>query len=469
MPLLISYDQWMKETHSMIKSRSESLKKIDNAIKMRNERETLKALTAWIDEQNKKGQDWHRSVRNEKTKIVERLAKEVNYLAVSNKPVSMADKLADSEAKSLIRSQIRRASQEMFQGKRVVFSNVFLQAINDRRIKGNQKLKNNKTKLEKTGALAMDGKGVGSAVNDVRSIAMELQKGIESIVNGIPEAQKNQLIEMALGTGVATFAADCAPVLGTLTSGGKTIAALVSMIINAVDLGEMESRRGDVRPGDAAAALSAITFIIEKEIVKSGKEAAIHGSAFAAKAALLCAMVPGEGIVGAAEGLLILLHNLHELVKQYKEMNAANAKIQAGNIDVTIFNTCPILGCYYIVVQGDFTIMNFDVANMGRQNWMQEVLRLKNALEPVKKKAISLIEASSIIVEGMEKMQGVYQESMWHKISQPFKDRFGNHKPKPGTSIQGPAVTGGYQLPSIDSGKYSEKELMFLKMFEPSV
>ncbi len=468
MPLLLSYDQWMKETHSMIKARSESLKKIDNAMKLRNERDVRNALTAWIDEQNKKGQDWHRSVRNEK-KTVERLAKEVGYMATSTKPVSVADKLAESEAKSLIRSQIRRASKEMFQGKRVVFSNMFLQAIQDRRIKGNQKLKSNSGKLGKAGAVGMDLKGAGSGVKDVRSIAVKLKEGIDAMVNGVAEAEKSKLVEMALGTGAADFALECAPLLGTLSSGVKTLADIIKIIMSEFDLDEVNARRGDVRPGDAAGALSAIASIIEKEIVKNGKKAAIHGSAFTAKAAVLCAGAPGaDSLIGAAEGLLILLHNLHELAKEYKEMNAANAKIDAGNIDVTIFNTCPILGCYYIVVQGDFTIMNFDVANMGKQNWMQEILRLKNALEPVKKKAASLIGSSTIIVEGMENMQGVYQESMWHKISQPFKDKFGSHASKPGTSIAGPTPGSPYQLPPVSSGQYSEKELQFLKMFEPA-
>ena len=467
MPLLITYDQWMKETHSMIKSRSESLKKIDNAIKARNANDTLKALTAWIDEQNKKGQDWHRSVRNEKTKIVERLAKEVGYMATSTKPMSMAQELADAQAKMHLRGQIRRASQEMFQGRRVVLSNIFLQAIHDRRMKGNQKLAASGGKLGKASALGQDAQAIGSNVNSVRSIATKLQQGIESIVEGIPQAQKSELIEAALGSGAADFALECAPLVGTITSGVKTIKSIFDAASNVWDASTMESRKGDVRPGDAAAALTAIIAIIDNEIVRHSKEAAIHGSAFAAKAAILGAGVPGEAIIGAVEGLLMLLHNLYELTKQYKQMNAANEAIQAGRIDVTIFNTCPILGCYYVVVQGDFTIMNFDVANMGKQNWMQEVVRLKNALEPVKKKALSFIEKSSIIVEGMEKMQGVYQESMWHKISQPFKNKFGDHTPKPGTFISGP-TPGNYQLPPISSGAYSEKELQFLKMFEPS-
>ncbi|MEO6832381.1 MAG: hypothetical protein ABI378_08195 [Chitinophagaceae bacterium] len=464
MPLTITHAEWMKDTHSMIKSRSESLKKIDTALQMRNERDALKFLTAWIDEQNKKGQDWHRSVRNSKNKIVEKLAQQLGYMSNMPKALSPSEKLADSEAKSIIRSQIRRASAQMFAGRRVVLSNVFLQAIHDRKMKGNQKLKS-KGNLGKATTIAKDGKAVVSGVNSIHSIASQFQSGIEAILNGVPAQQHSQLIEMALGSGAADFAMDCAPIIGTLTSGGKTIWSLLQVIFNQLDGMTLEERRGDVRPGDASAALAAIIHIIDEEIIRNGKEAAIHGSAFVAKAALLAAMVPGDSIVGAVEGMLMLIHNLYELAKKYKEMNAANDQITAGNIDVTIFNTCPILGCYYVCVQGDFTIMNFDVANMGKSNWTQEVLRLKHALEPVKKKAQSFIGSSTIIVEGMEQMQGIYQESMWHKISQPAKNRFGNHTSKPGTSMG--SGQGTYQLPSIDSGQFSQKELDFLAMFGP--
>ncbi|MBS1615022.1 MAG: hypothetical protein JST06_02790 [Bacteroidetes bacterium] len=464
MPLTITHAEWMRDTHSLVKPRSESLKKIDTAIQMKNERDALKYLTAWIDEQNKKGQDWHKSVRNSKNKIVEKLAQQLGYMSTMQKPMSQAEKLADSEAKSIIRSQIRKASQEMFIGRRVVLSNMFLQAIHDRKISGNQKLKS-KGKLGTVTTIGSDAKSIATGANSVRSIAMNLKEGIDNILNGIPAPQHSEIIEMALGSGAADFAMDCAPLIGTLTSGGKTAMSLIKMIFNQLDGMEMEERRGDVRPGDAGAALNAIIRIIDDEFVRNGKEAAIHGSAFAAKAALLCAMVPGDSIVGAAEGLLMLIHNLYELAKKYKQMNAANEQIAAGNIDVTIFNTCPILGCYYICVQGDFTIMNFDVANMGKANWTQEVMRLKHALQPVKEKAQKFIASSSIIVEGMEKMQGVYQESMWHKISQPLKNKFGNHTSKPGTSMG--SGQGTYQLPALDSGQYSQKELEFLAMFGP--
>ncbi len=479
MPLTTTYDQWMKDTHSLIKPRSEELKKIDNFIKARNERETLKSLTVWIDTQNKKGQDWHRSVRNTKNKAVERLAKEVGYMATAATTMTAADKLADSQAKYALRKQIASASQDMFQGKTVVLSNVFLQGIRNQSSSAKTRLNDkvlaceyeaDKMMLDKSmGSLSRAGNTVGAAntMNSLRKIANQLEDCIESILNGIPDGQKREIIDWIFGTGAAEFAATCAPFIGTIMSGGKTITNVIQILVSEYEFSEINQRKGDVRPGDASAALASMLRIIDSEVAAKQKSVAIHGSAFAAKASMLCAGVPGDSIAGAAECLMKMLHNLNELAKQYREMNEANKRIAAGDIDVTIFNTCPILGCYYVLVGGDFTLMNFDIANMGKQNWAQEILRLKLALEPVKKKAVELINNSSIVIEGWANVQGLHQEKMWRKITQPMKDKFGSHASKPGMA-QGGFVKEDYKLPGVDSGKYSEQELMFLKMFEPA-
>ena len=61
-----SYDQWMKDTHSLTSPRSEFLKKLDDTIKTQN-RDTIKtALDRWRFEQSKQGKGWRKSVRNGK-------------------------------------------------------------------------------------------------------------------------------------------------------------------------------------------------------------------------------------------------------------------------------------------------------------------------------------------------------------------------------------------------------------------
>src|SRR5271170_7311821 len=101
MPLLMTYERWISRTYSRVKSRSDSLKLIDEAIKRRDEAGAKKALISWIDEQNKKHQDWHRSVRNGDG-AVEELYKQLNVLgsAVPYKNITqeMDDKLAKARA-----------------------------------------------------------------------------------------------------------------------------------------------------------------------------------------------------------------------------------------------------------------------------------------------------------------------------------------------------------------------------------
>ena len=104
-------------------------------------------------------------------------------------------------------------------------------------------------------------------------------------------------------------------------------------------------------------------------------------------------------------------------------MVAGNKLIQEQKIDLDLFNTCPILGCYYIVVQDHSTIMNFEIANMGRDNWQQEAERLKYAIKPVLVKAADLIDKSRIGIKGMDNAKGVYQSSLLQKIQLFYKSK----------------------------------------------
>ena len=59
--------------------RSTALKELDEAIRIRHEPAAKKALIEWIKAHNKKGKDWHTSVRN-KDGVVEALYKELGIL-----------------------------------------------------------------------------------------------------------------------------------------------------------------------------------------------------------------------------------------------------------------------------------------------------------------------------------------------------------------------------------------------------
>ncbi len=160
MPLTITYDQWMKDTHSMIKPRSELLKKIDAALKMRNEIEAKKALTNWINEQNSKRQDWHKSVRNEKG-AVKKLYDQLGILGAAPVFKNIGSEMDDSLAKAHLKREMRLAAAKMFTGKEMKFKMSFWGISNG-------KCRGEVTKIQRVantaGNVAMSVKGVGTNV-----------------------------------------------------------------------------------------------------------------------------------------------------------------------------------------------------------------------------------------------------------------------------------------------------------------
>lgn len=188
---------------------------------------------------------------------------------------------------------------------------------------------------------------------------------------------------------------------------------------------DLESRYGDVRMGDPSEALAAIVAIIDRQIKKQTMDAAIHTTAFMAKGA--AAVADGgtatNAVLGILETIATLLNTLADLVIDARQVDAGNKLIAAKQFDLTMFSTCPILGCYYVSVQDQSTIMDFDFANMGKANWHQEAERLKYAIKPVIQQSTVLINTSRIEIKGMEMAKGIYQRSLWNAITLKYKSK----------------------------------------------
>lgn len=421
MPLTMSHDQWMKDTHSIVKPRSESLKKIDVAIRNRNEVETKKALVGWINEQNAKRQDWYKSVRNEKG-AVKKLYDQLGILGTGPTFKTPVEQQADRRAKLELKENMRLAAARMFAGREMKFKDSFWGITR-------QRCNAAKTKLTAVEAGVLTGAGVArnayAVGNPIRSIANNLEKVISAIMGeGLPDPVKSEIIETVFGTTVAEFALDAAPVFGVFSSGAKAVSAWVGVATNVYDQIVMDESQELVRPGDASAALRAISAILERQIAKQSIDAAIRTTAFTAKGASFIADggTATTAAIGAVESIAILLNTLTDIVIDARQKVAANKLIATGKIDIELFNTCPILGCYYIVVQDHSTIMNFDIENMGRDNWQQEAERLRWALQPVLAKANTLIAGSRIELPGLDLAKGVYQSSFLQKVTLAYKN-----------------------------------------------
>jgi len=421
----MTHDQWMKETHSMIKPRSESLKRIDSAIQMRDEGETKRALIKWIDEQNSKRQDWQRSVRNGKG-AVKKLYDQLGVFGAAPAFRNFGDEIADKAAKLEIRRAQQLAASKMFTGSEIKFKDSFWGITRNRCKDEATKLQRAKNTAKNVGQSALGvGMNVGSAANTARGIASNLQTVIQSIMGELPAATHNEIIQQVFGNTVENFIFEVTPLLGMVSSGAQATMDWVGVARNIHSATVMESRAVDVRGGDPSAALQAMTAVIDRQIKKQAADGAIRTTAFAAKAASAAADfgTATTAAVGAVESVALLLNTLVDIVVDAKQMVAGNKLILEQKIDLDLFNTCPILGCYYIAVQDHSTIMNFEIASMGRENWRQEAERLRYAIKPVLSKASDLISKSRIGIKGMDNAKGVYQSSLLNKVKLFYKSK----------------------------------------------
>ncbi len=407
MPITISYDEWRRRTFSRTARRSTALKELDEAIRIRHEPAAKKALIEWIKAHNKKGKDWHTSVRN-KDGVVEALYKELGILGSEVSYANAGQERDDQLAKEFIKKEQRLAKQKLFEGKKLKWKSSFT---------GVHKAKSDSAK-HKLEARLKTAKGLKGHYDTVESTRKNILTIIDGITGNLPTAEANDLIKKVFGAEAAEFAKNQAPLIGAVTSGANAVKEWVQVANGIRATMDLESRSVSIRTGDPSAALLSVLALMEREIERKTAAASIHTAAFVVKTAGLAAdagAATGQ-VAGALESLAQLLNTLVDVVRDYKQMKAGNELLKAGKLDLTLFEKSPILGCYYIATMDDSTVMDFDIDNMGRENWQLEAQRLKVAIKPVVHTAGKLIAKSRVEIPGMDHAKGVYQQSMADKL-----------------------------------------------------
>jgi hypothetical protein len=414
MPITISHQEWMRRTYSRTRRRSATLKALDEAIRIRHEPAAKKAMIEWIKEHNRFSKDWHRSVRN-KDGVMETIYKQLGILGSEVPYANIGQEMDDKLAKAHVRREQRLAKQKLFAGKTLRFKSSFWGVTR----------RNSKSKVDTVKSAALTLKGQASNAMQVKSVVKDITTIIDAIMGDLPAAEANEIVTTVLGQNAAQFAVDAAPAIGVATSGAKAVKDWVGVAMKLRSKKDMESREEAIRIGDPSAAFQSILRIIDRHLQKQTADASIHSAAFAVKGVGLIADAGAATgtVTGALESLAALLNTLVDIAREAHQMKLGNEMLASGDLDITIFEKSPILGCYYIAIMDDSTIMDFDIENMGKDNWHLEARRLKIAIEPVVKKAGQLIAKSRVEIPGMENAKGVYQQSFKAKLKTWYKSK----------------------------------------------
>ncbi len=469
-----SHMQWLDDTAVFGRTRSDFLKRVDQAIQAYNihpspaAKEAIKtALDRWRFEQSKQGKDWKTNARNDKGAITNL------YRALEGDRRDLTDE--DLRAFAAQRQLMREALAKQFVGVKlefkpntvVGFAHTAKKALTDLKTKGTKLPKAETAKRFAQGAPALvsAGKsleGVGKSASDLATAVRNLTK------TACNDVEPNKVLS-ALGLeNLDKFVANVTPVLGVISSGGAAIVAWIGVIASTWKAIEIEDRRYAIATGDPLQAFDALRKLLDREIASKTGQASVKTVAFAGKAAGTLAdfgSVTGPA-VGIMESLAEILQTIIEYVRDYKECERANRLIQEGQLSNRIFEACPLLGCYYLVIQDHSTIIHFAVEDYGTPNWMGDVEGLRKKIEVVLEKSQEYIRGSRLYIASFQNYKGIveknysvktgldrvtsYPEHVKDLIAQKVSDKVSGPKPK---VVVDPSRIRGIGSQSATSGR----------------
>lgn len=253
---------------------------------------------------------------------------------------------------------------------------------------------------EVPGALAKD----SAAVVDFLKATLNVGS-LQEVATALPEL------------GIAEIAADITPIVGQALSAYKTVRELTKTAQSFHAYYKTGKRINDLLPGDPYAAGQALRTMIRRDIGDHASKAAIQGTKFG----LSAASVAGDGGMAASVALTLvsLAQKLVMIGIELTDMRAGNRRLaNPETLDLTVFDDCPLLGCYLIVCSNTSDVVNLITLQIGAPGWMGDVERMvKTSVSPMISDATSVIKHSHLELQGLKQNKIVQKPGMFGKLT----------------------------------------------------
>ena len=356
----MKYDLWIERTKAGItKPRSSALKKVDKTLQayhaggqtQRLINEVGVALEAWKKE---KGAAWKNSIRNGNGAVNDLSRQVADDFQLTELDQTALRHLADAR---------RQAIVHLFQGRELKLSSTMYTAYE-----------------------------VGTATYQVGSVASSVYAQAKTIVNAILGNAVNDptmaaLIADVLGKSLSDLIAQIAPGVGLAYSTSMTTYNSYLALSAAKSAHSIRNSSQGLLPGDPNGAFLAVKKLIERERNACAGNAATHAVEATAKAAGIfldagVATGTAASIMGTASRLLITLYLLK---KDWDEMQAVKGIFQKPwDIDSSIFEKSPLLGCYFLLSADTWVIVNLICEDFGKPGFKYKVDQaVKHHLNPL--------------------------------------------------------------------------------------
>lgn len=242
-----------------------------------------------------------------------------------------------------------------------------------------------------------------------------VQQMAENFLSTCAEVDGIQDVVEALTTEtVQHLVTEMTPFVGIVTSSVKLIKAGKTVAEDGYHLYKSNEYKTGFLRGDPVAAAEAVQTIIQRDLAEHSINLARQTAATGTKIAGLFADL-GTGTtaaVGLANSIAGLGLKLYCLGRDIADMKAGNKQLATpDNLDLTVFEDCPILGCYLLTCADTSLVANFFVADIGLPGWMDRVEELKQRkMDPLLKIATKDIDKSPLQLEGLRADKGTHMK-----------------------------------------------------------
>jgi hypothetical protein len=442
MSYVMRYETWKKLTEVSFKVRSKYLRRVDNALeqyeKTRSDADRQKLKLALHQWKMSKGYDamggkpaWMLSDRN-RQRAVETLDRQLFDIPETINPEVLNDLAelpfygieawAEGQARMAMKEAREQALVEMFAGRKVVVKRGPMGYAFD-------KASRDASKARASGEAAAKAAGKTAAAPLIAEARRQAMILIQEILGAYPIEVATEVIKAItelMPSIITELAASIVPYLSLASSGSKAIYNTAQAIRSEYQWVVSEDHLDKFAAGDPYAAAEAIRRMIERKRNQYTRLAGIYTTDTAVRAAAIIADAATYGaptvssIVNplAAMGKSIALLSLQIFLigRDYWEkwkVNKVLADPTGANLSKSIFDTCPLLGCYFIAGSTTSNIINFAVGDIGATGWKLDVeVMVRQHIEPMIGYARDAISDARIEVEGLERSKAAVNKTI---------------------------------------------------------
>jgi hypothetical protein len=221
-------------------------------------------------------------------------------------------------------------------------------------------------------------------------------------------------VGLAMAKLVPTLMKDLAvamtPFVGLIAAGGGAMASIALVLVDSyrIDQAKMHLARS-MSTGTPEQAIESIIRIIQRELDNDTVGMAVGLTEFMGKlvGTLIDAGTASNAAVGLAANVATLSNVLYIIVRDVQEKNAAN-KLMMKRVPITVFQTCPIVGAYYVCCVPHSVLVNDVLTRFGQHGWKGDVERtVVRHIEPLREQGRRLIKAHRFIIRPLLTHPGV--------------------------------------------------------------